>query len=109
METILTLIVLGMLFQGLLAVLNSVLSMAKVDETVNSLPIVGSNLNLIYAYLLVLATDINAGSGISFGASIELLSLGRFGADVATAIVILAFIPVKDAVISAIGKGFSRG
>ena len=31
--------------------------------------------------------------------------MGRFGADIATAIAILAFIPIRDAAISALGKG----
>jgi len=35
--------------------------------------------------------------------------MGAFGTDVGTALAICAFIPVKDAVISAVGKGLSRG
>ena len=47
-------------------------------------------------------------AALGFGASAEVLGLGRFGMDVATALIILAFVPVRDAAISALGKGVGR-
>ena len=106
METILTLIILGMLLQGVVPVVDSLLETVKVKEMIDGVPLVGQHLNLIWAYLLVLITQINDGGGaFNFGASAELLSLGRFGTDVATAIAILAFIPVRDAALEALRKG----
>ena len=49
MSTILTLIVLGMVFQGVLAVLNSILDTVGVGSMLSGIPVVGSNLNLIWA------------------------------------------------------------
>ena len=53
MSTILTLIILAMVFQGVLAVLNSILDTVGVGSMLSGLPVVGSNLNLIWAYLFV--------------------------------------------------------
>jgi len=58
MSTILTLIVLGMVFQGVLAVLDSILDAVSVNSMLKGLPIIGSNLNLIWAYLFVAVTDL---------------------------------------------------
>ena len=43
-----------------------------------------------------------------YGVDTEILSMGDFGSDVALAIIILAFGPIKDAAISALGKGVGR-
>ena len=102
MSTILTLIILGMVFQGVLAVLNSILDTVGVGSMLSGLPIVGSNLTLIWAYLFVVITELNP---MGFAASTDVLQMG---ADLGTALAICAFIPVKDAAISALGKGLSR-
>ena len=108
MATILTLIILGMVFQGAMVVVDSVLDTIKVNDTLKSIPIIGGNLNLIWAYLFVLISQINGANdvlGLGFGTNMEVLSLGRFGMDVATAIVLVAFIPVRDAAVSALKQG----
>ena len=105
MATILTLIVLAMVFQGVLAVLNSILDAAGVNGILSSVPVVGSNLNLIWAYLFVVISDIG---GWGYGASTEILGMGDFGMDVGSALAITAFIPVKDAALSALSKGVAR-
>lgn len=106
MATILTLIILGMVFQGVMMVVDSVLDAVKVNDTLKAIPIIGGNLNLIWAYLFVLISQVNDGGfGFDYAASMEVLGLGRFGMDVATAIVLVAFIPVRDAAISALKKG----
>ena len=82
MSTFVTLIIMGMLLQGVVAVLDSLLDLAGVGGTLKSLPIIGSNLSLVWAYLFVLATDVNgSGAALGFGASTEVLGLGRFGID----------------------------
>ncbi len=106
MSTILTLIVMGMVFQGVMAVVDSVLDTVGVNGMLRGLPVVGANLTLIWAYLFVVISDIG---GWGYGASTEVLGMGEFGSDVGSAIAILAFIPVKDAAISALGKGVARG
>jgi len=111
MATILTLIVLGMVFQGVMAVVNSVLDTVGVNSMLGNLPVVGSNLNLIWAYLFVAltggASDLSA---INIGdmTGVEALGMDTFGGDLALAMIILAFIPIKDAAISALGKGVAR-
>ena len=105
MATILTLIVLSMIFQGVLAVLNSILDTVGVGSMLSGLPVVGSNLNLIWAYLFVVISEVG---GFGYGASTEILGMGDFGSDVGTALAICAFIPVKDAALSALSKGVAR-
>ena len=106
MSTILELIILAMIFQGVVAVLNSILDTVGVGSMLSGLPVVGSNLNLIWAYLFVVISEVG---GFGYGASTEILGIGDFGSDVGTALAICAFIPVKDAAISALGKGLARG
>ena len=105
MATILGLIILAMVFQGVMAVIDSVLDLAGVNGMLKGLPLVGTNLNLIWAYLFVMLSEVGA---LGYG-GVEIAQLGDFGTDVATAIAIVAFIPVKDAAISALGKGLGRG
>lgn len=106
MATILTLIILGMVFQGAMVVVDSVLDAINVNDTLKSIPIIGGNLNLIWAYLFVLISQVNDGGAMfGYAASMEVLALGRFGMDMATAIVLVAFIPVRDAAVSALKKG----
>ena len=105
MSTILTLIVLAMIFQGVLAVLNSILDTVGVGSMLSGLPVVGSNLNLIWAYLFVVVSEVG---GFGYGASTEILGMGDFGSDVGTALAICAFIPVKAAAVSALGRGLAR-
>ena len=105
MSTILTLNVLSMIFQGVLAVLNSILDTVGVGSMLSGLPVVGSNLNLIWAYLFVVISEVG---GFGYGASTEILGMGDFGSDIGTALAICAFIPVKDAALSALSKGVAR-
>ena len=105
MATILTLIVLAMIFQGVLAVLNSILDTVGVNSMLGGIPVVGSNINLIWAYLFVVLSEVG---GFGHAASTEILGMGDFGSDIGTAIAICAFIPVKDAALSALSKGVAR-
>ena len=105
MSTILTLIILGMVFQGVMAVVNSILDTVGVNSMLSSIPVVGSNLNLIWAYLFVAISDLG---GWGYAASTDILGMGDFGTDLGSAIAICAFIPVKDAALSALSKGVAR-
>ena len=105
MATFVTLIIMGMLLQGIIAVLDSILDVAGVGGMLKGIPVIGANLSLIWAYLFVVITD---ASVAGYGVDTEILSMGDFGSDVALAIIILAFGPIKDAAISAPGKGVGR-
>ncbi len=105
MATFVTLIIMGMLLQGIIAVLDSILDVAGVGGMIKGIPVIGANLSLIWAYLFVVITD---ASVAGYGVDTEILSMGDFGSDVALAIIILAFGPIKDAAISALGKGVGR-
>jgi len=111
MTMFVTLIIMGMLLQGVIAVLDSILDVAGVGGMLKGLPVIGANLSLIWAYLFVAITDASVagpeGENI-LGTSTEILSLGSFGSDVALAVLLLAFGPIKDAAISALGKGVGR-
>ena len=105
MATFVTLIIMGMLLQGVIAVLDSVLDVAGVGGMLKGIPVIGATLSLLWAYLFVVITD---ASVAGYGGDTEILSMGDFGSDVALAIIILAFGPIKDAAISALGKGVGR-
>lgn len=105
MTMFVTLIIMGMLLQGVIAVLDSILDVAGVGGMLKGIPVIGANLSLIWAYLFVVITD---ASVAGYGVDTEILSMGDFGSDVALAIIILAFGPIKDAAISALGKGVGR-
>jgi hypothetical protein len=105
MAMFVTLIIMGMLLQGVIAVLDSILDVAGVGGLLKGIPVIGANLSLIWAYLFVVITD---ASVAGYGVDTEILSLGDFGSDLALAITILAFGPIKDAAISALGKGVGR-
>ena len=105
MATFVTLFIMGMLLQGVIAVLDSILDLAGVGGTLKGLPIIGSNLSLIWAYLFVVITDAELAG---YGVGTEVLGLGSFGSDVGLALIILAFCPIRDAAISALGKGVGR-
>ncbi|HCB34190.1 MAG TPA: hypothetical protein DEP66_03835 [Acidimicrobiaceae bacterium] len=113
MATILTLIILGMVFQGLMIIVDNILDTVKINDTLKELPIIGQNLNVIWAYAFVAITALNGdgmlGGLIGFGSNTEVLSLGRFGMDIATALALVAFIPVRDAVLVFIRHGIGSG
>ena len=108
MATILTLIVLGMIFQGLMLVVDTVLDAVKVNDVLKSIPIVGSLLQPIWAYLFVAISGLSGSMDLGIGSTQEVLRLGTFGSDVALALVILAFIPVREAGIKALRRGIGR-
>ena len=111
MTMFVTLIIMGMLLQGVIAVLDSILDVAGIGGMLKGLPVIGANLSLIWAYLFVAITGasvLNDDGESVLGTGTEILKLGSFGTDLALAILLLAFGPIKDAAISALGKGVGR-
>ena len=116
MATILTLMITAMIFQGVMAVVDSVLGMVNFNSLIGSIPVLGDLVNrhmqLIWAYLFVMIThevsDAENPIHVGFGANMDILGIGTHGEYIATAIAIIAFISVKDAAIKALGQGFAR-
>ena len=73
MATFVTLIIMGMLLQGVIAVLDSILDVAGVGGMLKGIPVIGANLSLIWAYLFVVITD---ASVAGYGVDTEILSMG---------------------------------
>jgi hypothetical protein len=106
MSTILTLMITAMIFQGVMAVIDSVLDMVGVNSMIKGIPVIGGHMQLIWAYLFVMISD--GAIHVGYGANMEVLGMGDFGVDIAVAISMLAFISVKDAAVKALGQGFAR-
>lgn len=106
MSTILTLMITAMIFQGVMAVIDSVLDMVGVNSIIKGIPVIGGHMQLIWAYLFVMISD--GAIHVGYGANMEVLGMGDFGVDIAVAISMLAFISVKDAAVKALGQGFAR-
>ena len=106
MSTILTLMITAMIFQGVMAVIDSVLDMVGVNSIIKGIPVIGGQMQLVWAYLFVMISD--GAIDVHYGANMEVLQMGDFGVDIAVAISMLAFISVKDAAIKALGQGFAR-
>ncbi len=106
MSTILTLMITAMIFQGVMAVIDSVLDMVGVNSIIKGIPVIGGHMQLVWAYLFVMISD--GAIHVEYGANMEVLQMGDFGVDIAVAISMLAFISVKDAAIKALGQGFAR-
>ena len=106
MATILTLMITAMIFQGVMAVVDSVLDMVGVNSMIKGIPVIGGHMQLIWAYLFVMISD--GAIHVGYGANMEVLGMGDFGVDIAVAISMLAFISVKDAAVKALGQGFAR-
>lgn len=96
----------AMIFQGVMAVIDSVLDMVGVNSIIKGIPVIGGHMQLIWAYLFVMISD--GAIHVGYGANMEVLGMGDFGVDIAVAISMLAFISVKDAAVKALGQGFAR-
>lgn len=101
MYTVALFIVMAILLEAVMTVLRSVLDTIKVGTTVAKLPIIGANLTLIIAILMVWVMG-KAGyltSGWGWTHEDEWINVVANGA------IIAGMIPLKDAVFSAINKG----
>lgn len=94
-------IVMAILLEAVMTVLRSILGLAKLDGTVNKIPVVGANLTLVISILMVWILGdfghILAGWGWSHDT--EWINIVANGA------IIAGMIPLKDAVFNAVNKG----
>ena len=97
------LVLLAILLGAVTTVVDSVLGVVGVGAMIKKIPVVGSNWTLIVSILMmyVLNLDLLAYWGITMGDSWS----GWMGYVVSGAIV-MGMVPMKDAVISMISKGF---
>ena len=101
------LVLLAMLLGAVTTVVDSVLGVVGLSKTIKSLPIVGSNWTLIVSILMMAlimssVTDYNALDywGINLGNN-----WSGWMNYVANGAIVMGMVPVKDAVVSMIGKG----
>lgn len=101
MYTVALFIVMAILLEAVMTVLRSILDTIKVGGTVAKLPIIGANLTLIIAILMVWVMG-NYGhllTGWGWKHEDDWVNIVANGA------IIAGMIPLKDAVFSAINKG----
>lgn len=100
MYTVAALLAMAIALGGVMAILDSVLDLAGASETVRKLPLVGGHLDVAVAIGMVWLLDIHIVNGfIAMPLREEWMSF------VINGIVIVGMVPVKDAVVGAIGKG----
>ncbi|MEN9793054.1 MAG: hypothetical protein RL330_1132 [Actinomycetota bacterium] len=99
MYTLGALLLLSLLLVAVIAVIESVLGLIKVHDTIRGLPVIGAHLGLIIAIGMVWWTKTNPIEG--WGVSFE----DEWMRHVANGAIIYGMIPVKDAVVGMIGKG----
>ena len=99
MYTVAALLAMAIALGGVMAILDSVLDLAGASETVRKLPLVGGHLDAVVAIGMVWLLDIHVVDAFVPGMREEWMSF------VINGIVIVGMVPVKDAVVGAIGKG----
>jgi len=98
MYTIAALLVMAIALGGVMAILNSIIETAGLTA-IRNLPVIGGHLDAAAAVGLVWLLDIHLVATFTGGMRDEWMSW------VIDGVVIYGMIPVKDAVVSAIGKG----
>jgi hypothetical protein len=101
MYTLALFIVLAILLEAVMTVLRSVLDAIKVGSTVSKIPVIGANLTLIIAILMVwlIGEQGHLLSGWGWMHEDDWINIVANGA------IIAGMIPLKDAAFSAINKG----
>lgn len=92
-------LLLAILLGAVMSVLNSVLDTIHLSDTVRKLPVIGTNLSLMMAILMVWALDARLLEEWGWSTDHRWMSYAATGA------IVFGMIPVKDAVINAINKG----
>ena len=82
MSTILTLMITAMIFQGVMAVIDSVLDMVGANSLIKGIPVIGGHMQLVWAYLFVMISD--GAIDVHYGANMEVLQMGDFGVEYCT-------------------------
>ena len=96
------LVLLSMLLGAVITVVDSVLSTIQVSGIIKKLPIIGTNWNLIVAIAMMAVIDIDVVGGWGVGSD----SWDQWMVIVANGAIIYSIIPLKDAIISMVNKGF---
>ena len=96
------LVLLSMLLGAVITVVDSVLSTIQASGIIKKIPIVGTNWNLIVAIAMMAVIDIDVVGGWGVGSD----SGDQWMVIVANGAIIYSIIPLKDAIISMVNKGF---
>jgi len=96
------LVLLSMLLGAVITVVDSVLSTIQASGIIKKIPIVGTNWNLIVAIAMMAVIDIDVVGGWGVGSD----SWDQWMVIVANGAIIYSIIPLKDAIISMVNKGF---
>ena len=100
MYTVAALIVMAIALGGVMAIVDSVLNLAGLSETVKKLPLIGAHLDAAVAIGLLWLLVIHIINVFMSGPIRE-----EWMSFVLNGIVIAGFVPVKDAIVGAVGKG----
>ena len=96
------LVLLSMLLGAVITVVDSVLSTIQLSGIIKKIPIIGANWNLIVAIAMMAVIDIDVVGGWGVGSD----SWDQWLVIVANGAIIYSIIPLKDAIISMVNKGF---
>ena len=95
------LVLLAILLGVVTTVVDSVLGVVGVSAMIKKLPIIGANWTLVVSILMMAVLDYNA---LEYW-GVTLPGWGGWGGYIGSGAIIMGMVPVKDAVISLIGKG----
>ena len=93
------LVLLAILLGAVTTVIDSVLGVVGLSATIKKLPIIGSNWTLIVSIAMMAVIDLDVVGGWGIALSSDWMKWVANGA------IVIGMVPVKDAVVSMIGKG----
>ena len=93
------LVLLAILLGAVTTVIDSVLGVVGLSATIKKLPIIGSNWTLIVSIAMMAVIDLDVVGGWGIALSSDWMKWVANGA------IVMGMVPVKDAVVSMIGKG----
>jgi hypothetical protein len=96
------LVLLSMLLGAVTAVVDSVLGTIQLSGIIKKIPIIGANWNLIIAIAMMAVIDIDVVGGWGVGSD----SWAKWMVVTANGAIIYGMVPLKDAIISMVNKGF---
>ena len=102
MYTLGYLLLAALLLGAVMTVVDSVLGTVQLSGIIKKIPIVGTNWNLIVAIAMMAVIDIDVVGGWGVGSD----SWDQWMVIVANGAIIYSIIPLKDAIISMVNKGF---
>ena len=99
MYTLGALLLLAVLLGAVTAVIDSVLGVLKVSDTIRKLPVIGTHWGLGISILMIWLLDITPAAGWGLMLKDDWMNIVAGGA------IVYGMIPVKDAVINMVNKG----